>query len=227
MEKRRRKGREEIRVNWDNKQCSDWHYVPRKTVTLLSDNELGAGARVGLKWRRRLWTGTVAAKKAKLAASQQLMRIVKDTSCVKQNDNTEPGAGDSASREQGLGCDGPDLLCSGSPEPGVAPPEGPETGVAHTVSPENTCSEGPEPDASRPGSPEMDVVRPESPGTDAICPESTGTDVICPERSESGTARPENLGTDVNRPESPLSVPSSCTLSVLKARKRTVFLLRA
>ena len=71
MEKRKRKGREEIRVNWDNKQCGDWHYVSRKKLTLLSDNALGAGARVGLKWRGRVWTGTVAAKKAKLAAAHE------------------------------------------------------------------------------------------------------------------------------------------------------------
>ena len=74
MDKRRRKGRVEIRVDWDNTTGGEWHYVPQSALTLLPSHRLEAGGRVSLKWRGTFWTGTIAPKRNKKMTSDQLKR---------------------------------------------------------------------------------------------------------------------------------------------------------
>ena len=71
MDKRKRKGRVEIRVDWDDKTYGDWHYVPKSSaLAVLPNQHFEAGGRVSLKWRVATWIGTIAPKRKKSSAGQ-------------------------------------------------------------------------------------------------------------------------------------------------------------
>ena len=70
MDKRKRKGRVEVRVDWDDKSHGDWHYVPKSALSVLPNQNIEAGGRVSLKWRGATWIGTIASKSRKKLSSQ-------------------------------------------------------------------------------------------------------------------------------------------------------------
>ena len=74
MDKRKRKGRVEIRVNWDNTTGGEWHYVPQSALTVLPTHRLEEGSCVSIKWKGATWTGTMAPKRSKKMSLDQLKR---------------------------------------------------------------------------------------------------------------------------------------------------------
>ena len=74
MDKRKRKGRVEIRVNWDGTTGGEWHYVPQSPLTVLPTRRLEAGGRVSIKWKGSTWTGTIDAKRGEEMPLRQLKR---------------------------------------------------------------------------------------------------------------------------------------------------------
>ena len=66
MDEKRVRGKRVVRVDWDDTSRGEWHYVQISNLRIHSGSHLGPGGRVSLKHGSRIWTGTIAGKRARV-----------------------------------------------------------------------------------------------------------------------------------------------------------------